>query len=194
MKRLNLLTLIVLISTSLFAQQTYTLQPSKSRNIVAGTSTLHDWRCVAEQQSGTAEIDVSKGLNIKSLSAKIVAKSLKSIKENDEYFDASMDKNTYKALNADKYPEIVYVLTGISNLKKSGATSTFTATGNLTISGKTNQISFPAKAVINGKAIVFTGSVKFNLTSFGITPPKALMGTIKTGDEVTIILNTTYAR
>jgi len=31
-----------------------------------------------------------------------------------------------------------------------------------------------------------TGSYKFKMSSFGIDPPRAMLGTIRTGDEVTI--------
>ncbi len=32
------------------------------------------------------------------------------------------------------------------------------------------------------------------MTDFDVKPPTALMGTIKTGDEITIVLNTTFAK
>ena len=79
-------------------------------------------------------------------------------------------------------------------MKTTGATSTFSATGNLTIAGKTNRVTFPVKAIVNGNAVTFTATVKFKLTAFGITPPKALMGTIKTGDDVAVVLNSTFAK
>jgi len=195
MKKIQLIALFIFgLGMNIFAQDTYRLVEAKSKNLVTGTSTLHDWRCKAEKQSGTAVIKTGESFEIKSLDAKIAAKSLRSIKENGNYYDDSMDKNVYKALNADKYPEIVYTLTGISNVKTAGSTSTFTATGTLTIAGKTNKVTFPVKAVVAGDAVVFTASVKFKLTAFGITPPKALMGTIKTGDDVIVVLNSTYSK
>ncbi len=195
MKKIKLAALFLLgLGINVFAQDSYKLVESKTKNMVTGTSTLHDWRCVAEKQSGTAVIKTGDVFEIKSLTARIVAKSLKSIKENGKYYDDAMDKNAYKALEADKYPEIVYTLTGTSNMKTTGATSTFSATGNLTIAGKTNRVTFPVKAIVNGNAVTFTATVKFKLTAFGITPPKALMGTIKTGDDVAVVLNSTFAK
>lgn len=195
MKKIKLVALFLLgLGMNVFAQDSYKLVESKTKNMVTGTSTLHDWRCIAEKQSGTAVIKTGDGFELKSLTARIVAKSLKSIKENGKYYDDAMDKNAYKALEADKYPEIVYILTGVSNMKTTGTTSTFSATGNLTIAGKTNRVTFPVKAVVNGNAVTFTATVKFKLTAFGITPPKALMGTIKTGDDVAVVLNSTFAK
>lgn len=190
--------LILLISVSLFgflmatAQSNYKLTSGK--NMIKGTSSMHDWQSVVEKQSGAAVINTAGTLDIKSLNVRMATKSIRSVKENGSYYDASMDKNTYKALDADKYPEIVYTLTSTSNVKTSGNTSTFTATGNLTIAGKTNRVTFPVKAVVNGNNITFTGSTKFKMSSFGIKPPTALLGTIKTGDDITIVINTTYTK
>ena len=190
--------LILLVSITVFgflmasAQSNYRLASAK--NMIKGTSNLHDWQCVVEKQSGSAVINTSGTLNISSLNVRMVVKSIKSVKANGSYYDASMDKNTYKALNADKFPEIVYTLTGTSNVKTSGNTTTLTATGNLTIAGKTQNVSFPVKAVVSGNNITFTGSASLKMTSFGIKPPTALLGTVKCGDAVTIVINTTYTR
>ncbi len=193
MKKLLLFSLAVILGfLAAKAQTTYKL--TSAQNMVKGTSSLHDWRCVVEKQSGSAVINTEGALEIKSLFVRMVAKSLRSVKENGSYYDASMDKNTYKALNADAFPEIVYTLNSISNVKTTGNTSTLTATGNLTIAGQTRAITFPIKATVNGNTINFTGSVKFKMTTFNIKPPTALLGTIKTGDEVTIVINTTYSK
>lgn len=191
-KLLLLVTAAVFSALMVSAQSSYKVASGK--NLVKGTSSLHDWRMVGEKIGGTATINTSGTLAITALNLRMVSKSLKSIKENGSYYDASMDKNAYKALNADKFPEIIYTLTKTSNIKTSGNTTTLTATGNLTIAGKTNAVTFPVKAVVNGNNITFTGSTKFKLTSFGIKPPTALLGTIKTGDDVTIEINTTYTK
>jgi len=195
MKQFNLIAAILfLLGLNAFAQDNYKMAAGKGKNMVKGTSTLHDWRCVAEQQGGNAVINTDGTFEIKSLNARIVAKSLRSVKENGSYYDEAMDKNTHKALKADQFPEIVYTLISASNIKSAGNTTTFTAQGHLTIAGKTNKVTFPVKAVQAGNAITFTGVVPFKLTAFGITPPKALMGTVKTGDDVTVVLNATYVK
>ena len=174
------------------AQSTYKVASGK--NMIKGTSSLHDWQCIVEDQSGTAVINTNGTLDITSLNVRMAVKSIKSVKENGAYYDASMDKNTYKALNAEKYPDIIYTLISTSNTKTSGNISTLTATGNLTVAGKTNKITFPVKAAVNGNKVIFTGAIKFKMTAFGVKPPTALLGTIKTGDEVTIVINTTFSK
>jgi polyisoprenoid-binding protein YceI len=66
------------------------------------------------------------------------------------------------------------------------------AKGNLTIAGNQKSISFPVTATVTANGIVFKGTTSFKMTSFGVTPPKALLGTIKTGDEITIEFNASF--
>ncbi len=193
----KLLLVLVLLAFGLVtvtAQSTYKLVPSATKNLIKGTSNLHNWRSIVEQQGGNAVINTAGAFDIKSLNVRMVTKSIKSIKENGSYYEEGMDKNTYKALQADKYPEIVYTLSDITGVKTTGNTSTFNAVGNLSVAGKTNKLTFPVKAIVEGNKVVFTGAVKFNMTAFGITPPKALLGTVKCGDEVTVVLNTTFQK
>ena len=42
-------------------------------------------------------------------------------------------------------------------------------------------------------SVQFIGSVTFNMTNFNIDPPTAVMGTIKTGDEITIKFQVIYS-
>lgn len=191
-KFLWFLSLVCLVSPTLMAQSGYTIVAGKP--MIKGTSNLHDWQCVVEKLTGSASIITGKSFKIQSLNLKMDVNSIKSVKEDGSYFNEGMDKNTYKALNMEKFPEITYTLVDISNVKTSGAISTFTATGDLTVKGKTNRVSFPAKAVVSGNKITFTAVTKLLMTNFDIKPPTALMGTIKTGDEVTIVINTSFAK
>lgn len=176
------------------AAQTAKLSSKESSILIKGTSSLHDWRCKTEQISGdinyTATALTLK--TIKSVGLQLVVKSMKSIKKNGDYYEAGMDKNMYKALSADKFPKITFVLTNISNLKASPGEANFVANGNLTVAGSQKPISFPVSAVLNNNGITCKGSTTFKMTSFGVKPPKALLGTVKTGDEITIVFNTFF--
>jgi len=174
--------------------QTAKLSIKESSILVKGTSSLHDWRCKTEQISGDISY-TANALTLKDITAvnlQLVVKSMKSIKENGDYYEAGMDKNMYKALSADKFPKITFALIDISNVKATTGKADFVAKGNLTIAGNQKPISFPVNAILTANGVVFKGSTTFKMTSFGVTPPKALLGTIKTGDEVTIVFNTTF--
>lgn len=174
--------------------QTAKLNLKESSVIVKGTSSLHDWRCKTEQMSGDISYSVN-ALTLKDITAvdlQLVVKSMRSIKENGNYYESGMDKNMYRALNADKNPKITFVLTDISNLKASTGKADFVAKGNLTIAGTQKPISFPVNAMLTANGIVCKGSATFKMSTFGVTPPKALLGTIKTGDEITIVFNASF--
>lgn len=192
MKKIIFLSVTVFSFLFVSAQSNYKITAAK--NMIKGTSSLHDWQCVVEKQDGSATINTAGTLKITALNIRFIVKSIKSVKEDGKYYDESMDKNAYKALSAEAFPEIVYTLVSTSNVKTSGKTTTLTATGNLTIAGKTNKITFPVKAIVNGNNVTFTGATKFKMSLFGIKPPTALLGTIKTGDEITIVMNTTYTK
>ena len=151
---------------------------------VTGTSSLHDWEVEAKELycDVAATMDDSN-VKLESLSFKVKAKSFKSEKD-------LMDKKTYEALKADKYPDITFKSTTPVALPLSGDTFKGNITGTLTLAGKAKNIT----VAVTGKkksanSIQLSGTKKIKMTEYGMEPPTALMGTIKTGDEVTVHFN-----
>ena len=156
------------------AQTTYTMS-NGTELMVSGTSTLHDWEMKSAKGTGQAVITMENGVlkGIQSLSVNLTAETLESGK-------SQMDRNAYKALKTDKNPQIKYVLKDI----KSGQGNTWTATGDITIAGVTKTITMPVTVNQQGNVLEFTGSFSTKLTEFKIDPPTAMLGTIKTGNDV----------
>ncbi|MBR9846910.1 MAG: YceI family protein [Algicola sp.] len=174
---------LLFVSLQSFSQQ-YRLSNPNSDLKVYGTSSLHDWHEDVEEQSGTISIDVTENLKIKSLNLEVVSESLKSGKR-------GMDKNTYKALNTDEYKTISFQLTETKNITKlSDQKYKVEAYGNLTISGVTKRIQLNFELSMTNNQINLIGEKSFKMTDFKIEPPKALFGTITTGDDITIKFNT----
>lgn len=169
------LVFLAMASTS-FAQTRYAMSTDAEIK-VAGTSTLHDWEMITEKATGQAVFTLENGVlkGIQSLSVTMVAESMKSGK-------GQMDKNAYKALKTDKNPNIKYTLKEI----KPGQGNSWTATGDLTIAGVTKTLTIPVIAKQVGTAYDFSGSIATKLTDFKIDPPTAMLGTIKTGNDVTL--------
>jgi len=104
-----------------------------------------------------------------------------------------MDKNTYKALKADDHPDITFVLTAPIKAIQVG-THVIAAKINLTIAGVTKAIEMPVTAIAAAHGnILFEGSKAIKMSDYGIKPPVALFGTMKTGDEITIKFKTVFA-
>ncbi|OEK03910.1 hypothetical protein BFP97_16515 [Roseivirga sp. 4D4] len=177
-----LLITLLLAFGELKAQTTFSLTPDQSFK-VAGTSTLHDWEMVSDEALGNAKIVLTDGqiTSIQLLTVDLPANSLKSGKK-------AMDKNAYKALDTKEYPNIHFELTEFETLTD----QRIKAKGRLTIAGTIQEVLLDVSYEISENAILFEAEFPITFTQFKIEPPKALLGTIKTGDELQISFRTTF--
>jgi len=153
-----------------------------SNVLVKGTSTLHDWESIVEKTNATITFNNFDNVTIETLEVKIEATSIKSGKK-------IMDKLTYKALKAKEYPLITFIFKKGEIISENTDFINIKLRGDLTIAGVTKNVTVLSKINKNGDHITLTGSHELKMTSFGIDPPKALLGTIKTADEITIEFN-----
>jgi polyisoprenoid-binding protein YceI len=169
--------------TNTFAQVKYHAQTLDL--VVSGTSTLHDWEMKSSKGQCDASILVANDkMTLSGLSFNFPAESLKS-------GHSMMDNNTYKALHTEKNPNITFVLTS-GNVTPAGAnTYQLKGIGKLTIAGKTIETDLVATIKYNpaDKSFTCTGVKKFKMTQYGVKPPTVMLGTIKTGDEISISYN-----
>lgn len=150
---------------------------------IKGSSNLHDWESTIEIMTGSASISFGESgdLKIDDCQVSIPVKSIKSSK------GKRMDKNTMKALKESDYPNIEYSMTSFEDMIETENGFTAKTTGNLTIAGTTKLISMD----INGNQlengiVEITGSKDMKMTDFNIKPPTALLGTMRTRDDITI--------
>lgn len=172
---------LILGTNQALSQAKYTLSTAPLFKVEGG-STLHDWHMESSTAKGEGLFIVEAGQfkGAQNLSLSIPAETLKSGTK-------GLDSNAYKALNTDKNKEIKF------NLKElTGSGSSFTAKGDLTIAGVTKSVSFPVKLSTAAGKFTFEGSLDTKLTFFSITPPTALMGTVKTEDEVKLSFKTSF--
>ena len=166
------------ITTIATAQKSYTLD-SKSTFSVAGTSTLHDWEMKSASGTGTANLAIanSKLTDIESLSITLLAESVKSEKK-------SMDKVAYETLKTDKNKNIKYVLKSAEKVNE----TTWELTGTYTIAG----VSKLLKTTVTKDGLNLQGTNKITFTEFGMKSPTAMLGTIKTGQDLTLKFNLNF--
>jgi len=155
----------------------------KVKIVIEGTSNVHDWDIKSDKGVCTSVFDLTKSglLNgISELSFTIPAESLKSDHR-------GMDKNTYKALNTSKYASIQFTA-GSIEVKPSGKSSYALITkGKLTIAGVSKDVVLTATGLVNAdNTVSYSGSYKLKMTDYKVDPPKAVLGTIKTGDNVVV--------
>lgn len=182
--------LTVSVGAHASAQGTRMTVRPESKVTLAGGSNLHDWACRTSAFSATIEVDSafqSEPLTqvAKPITRVSVAIPVKSLKCGH----GKMDQNLYKALNAEEFPEIRYVLSNYNVTPGVSTVDSFAAetAGELTVAGKTIRVEIPISAKrLDGGAARGEGSVKLMMTDFGIKPPTALLGTLRTKNQIEV--------
>lgn len=194
MYRILILFLFLITLHTSYGQTDYRVSIQNSTMTIKGTSSLHDWVCRVEQLTGQAKAEVEGGKlkQISSLTLTASSGAIRSIKENGDYYEKSMDKNIYKALATDKHPNIVYTLSKVNSMKASGSAMLVEATGVLSIAGTRKETILTVKATPGANGILFEGSFPIKMTDYKVEPPTALFGTIKTGNEVMVDFKMTF--
>ena len=164
------------------AQKSYTLD-AKTNFSVFGTSTLHDWEMKSGSKQGTANLTVTdnKLTAITSIKITLLAETLKSEK-------TKLDKIAYETLKSDINKNILYVLKSAEKVNE----TTWNLTGTYTIAGVSKEHKTQVKtSVVNG-IVNLHGSDKITFKEFGMKSPTAMLGTIKTGEDLTIKFNLNF--
>lgn len=148
-----------------------------------GTSNVHGWKETLGKATGSATMNwqADGSFTLSYLSINMEARSLKSEK------GSIMDNKTYEAILADKFPNITFKMTSVKSIVKNGSSFTVSTKGDLGIAGATKNIDITATTTsLAGGKVQFEGSKSFNMSDFGISAPTAMMGAMRTGDQVTI--------
>lgn len=159
------------------AQQKLILQQENLLFKVSGTSTLHDWDMVSNTGEGFLTYESSGTEQPKFTAAEVSFKA-----ETLESGKNGMDKNAYKALNTKEHEDISFEFDEFESTEA----GTGYVYGYLTIAGFTKSVTLDVTYTTTNNQITVEAKGGFLLTDFQVDPPTALLGTIKTGDEVTI--------
>lgn len=165
------------------AQAEYSVQ-SGSKLWVEGTSNKSDFSVNASAVDGSFGVSGS-GSDVAVASGEITvnAKDLKGGKS------TIMDRLMYDALMVDEHPTITYRLSSADKATAAASDGTFTlaTTGELTLTGTTKDIAIEVTGTPQADgSIRFTGSHPLKMSEYGITPPTAMFGALRTSDDVTI--------
>lgn len=148
----------------LYAQSSLTIQ---------GTSTLHDWESTVEEYSVSGNITEAGPSQIEVV---IAVGSIKSGRS------SVMDSKTYDALRLEDHPQIRFQT---DQLPMAG--NQMRGSGQLTIAGVTRQVTVTGTLTQQSDGTwLAKGKVPLRMTDFGVDPPTAMLGTLKTGDDITI--------
>ncbi|WP_266203039.1 YceI family protein [Pontibacter kalidii] len=170
------------LSNMVLAQDTYKLA-AKPVLTVMGGSTIHDWEMTSAQSQGKAVLLV-EGSTLKSVKSASITMKTESLKSGKD----KMNEIAYDALKAKKYADITFTLTSFKNLDSKKAQ----ATGNLTIAGTTRPVTFNVESSVKGGSVFMTGETAIKFSDFNITPPTALLGTVKTTNDLKLVFQVSF--
>ena len=181
--------LLALVATAARAQDTRVSVGAESKLWIEGTSNLHGWSCKATTLDAAIDLDAALAAQIasappkalKRVQVKVPVKSLKCGHD-------AMDNNLYKALKADDTPDISYILATFEAAPgETKDTFTLHTIGKLTVAGTENKIEMDVVATrMPDGSVMAKGLVPIKMTDYGIKPPTAIFGRLKTGDEVKV--------
>ncbi|CAN5255773.1 hypothetical protein BH09BAC1_BH09BAC1_19400 [soil metagenome] len=179
---------LLLMSATFAAPENYILNKDYLVTI-HGTSNMHDWDETVETVTGkgnvTANSDGTFDLNTLQINMSVL-----SIKSDERV----MTNKTVKALKGDDHPQITFTLsTPLKSIKAIANGTKVMAKGNLNIAGVTRAVELPVTISMPSPGkMVFEGSQSIKMTDYGIDPPTALLGVLKTGNEITLHFKTNF--
>lgn len=191
MKRIRAIIFFIILSAVplLTIAQAYELSPAGNKAVITGTSSIHDWEMELIRFSSGFTV-VSEGSEIKDF-----RNITFNCKASDIRSDNSiMNRKTQDALNADDFPEIRFAGTSVSDLVTEGNNVSGTVTGKLALAGQTRDLELPFSGTIDEGRISINASKELTFSEFGMEPPTAMLGTLKTGDKVNVTFNLVYNR
>jgi YceI-like protein len=159
---------------------------------IAGTSNIHAYTAstnaarivrlqLASSATGaTAWDDILKPGAIEAFEIAIPAATLTSPKE-------GLDKNMHKALKVTEHPDITFRLL---RLESGASPDTMRAVGGLTVTGVEREIALTLRMERRASTLTVKGDVAVVMTDFGIAPPKAMLGMLKTDPKVIVTFET----
>jgi hypothetical protein len=174
----------------LFSQKTMSAQKEQinqhlifQQTLIKGKSNLNKWesnvklisaKLITHEESNNHDFRIPLTI-IDTLFIKIKVKDILS-------GNKKMDRLTNKALKSEEHPYITFFYL-INTLEKNENQK---ISGFLTIAGVTKKITTPVVFYEKDQTITLKGIQKLNMTDFGVKPPKAFLGLLKTRKMIDI--------
>ncbi len=157
--------------------------------VIEGTSTLHSW----DVEANEVHIDFMVSPlwfdsmenwdsdDIEQLKVTVPVRELDGGR-------SRMNRDLREAMNEEKYPEIIFSWNSIEiEETEESSNRDMKVEGTLEIAGVEREIEFSVIALLNEEGeMEVKGEVEMDMEDYGIDPPRALLGTIRTGNMVTL--------
>jgi polyisoprenoid-binding protein YceI len=189
------LTVLGFVAAPIAASET-PLAIDSGRITISGTSNIHAYTAsttavrvlraqVSGVQAGESFLEnATKPGTVEAFEISIPAATLKSTKD-------GLDKNMYKALKVQQHPDITFRLVRFETSENAAGSAR--AIGMLRVAGIEREVALDLKIQRAGSTLSVKGEVELLMTDYGITPPKAMLGMLRTDPKVNVTFETVIA-
>lgn len=186
-KIIPLLIAMLFVAGTTIAQDITLTASESSSMIIDGDSNVHNWEAEATQVNGTLVLQ-----NVESITAEsLTPESFKSLSlvipvDGIDAESGGLKRNIHKHMEKDDYPNVTFELNNVTNISNQNGSLLITGNGVITAVGNEYTAEMQVTANVQNGGIQFTGEKQLLMTDFGIDPPTAVFGTIRSKDEVII--------
>lgn len=195
-KIISLLAVLLLTAGASIGQDVQlNLQDSPNMHMY-GEANVKSWDAAVNQVDGSLTLQNIENVTAENLSAETFQSLTLTIPvEQIEAESGGLTKNIHKYLKADDYPNISFELNNVTDItEQQDGSFLITASGIITAAGSENTVEMQVTATVENGGIQFTGNKELLMTDFGIDPPTAVFGTIRSRDEISIEFDVSFSR
>jgi hypothetical protein len=179
----SLLTFL-LIGTGLFSiqAQNWKLDPNAPVKVgITGTSTLHDWTVTCSSvENVPASLNFEAPGTIEGFGFKVLVDSM------DGGRGSSMNAKIYEAFESSSNPYVSFQQSQPATVEKAESGYTITSMGTLSMAGTEKPVTVKCTGSIENGVLTISGNNQISMSDYGMTPPSAMFGQIKTNNKVTV--------
>ena len=158
-----------------------------SRLWLEGSSNVRDWRCDATTLDASVDVDdamhsaASTATRIRGVQVRVPARALTCGR-------SQMDHIMYKALHVDDAPECRQIIGRFEVVSvAAGERSSLVMQGTLRIAGRDRLVRMPVDLQEQADGSVRAkGALPILMTDYGISPPTALFGVVRTENRIVV--------
>ena len=164
--------------SELWLEGTSTLHEYESRTSTLGFTLMRDGSQADPADAAALDAWLRSG-SLRGLDLVVPLKTMHSGKP-------ALDKNMLKALRADEFPEIRFLLSATQLGVARGDTLPVSADGSLKVAGHERAITVKGQLVRGEAGVWLEGSHAMLMSEYGVKPPTMMLGTLKVRDPIVV--------
>ena len=154
-----------------------------------GQSSSHE--AVARTSAVSGDVTITQSGTTYQLTAATITVQLSSLASVDSvagYNVTNRDRIVQQSLNTSSFATAVFVVNSVvvPAGAAAGQTVTVSVPGTLTIHGVTKEVTSNLQLRVSGSSAQIAGTIVTKMTDFGVKPPRALLGTLRTDNKITV--------